>query len=183
MYKIAVLVSGDGSNLQAIIDSVYKGRLNCTIEAVISDREGTYGIERAKKNNIVTYIFSKKQYGDMLSAEILKVVEDKVDLIVLAGFLSILKGDILNIFKNKIINIHPSLLPLFCGNNMYGLRVHEKAIQAGAKVSGCTVHYVEDGIDTGSIILQKTVPVFSDDTPQTLQKEYWSRSIMLCLRS
>jgi phosphoribosylglycinamide formyltransferase-1 len=170
LYKIAVLVSGSGSNLQAIIDSINKGELNCTIGAVISDKEDAYGIERAKSNNIATYVFSKKQYGDKLSAEILKVVEGKVDLIVLAGFLSILKGDILNIFKNKIINIHPSLLPLFCGSNMYGIKVHEKVIESGAKVSGCTVHYVEAGIDTGNIILQKTVPVCGDDTPLILQK-------------
>jgi len=170
LYKIAVLVSGSGSNLGAIIDSINKGELNCTIEAVISDKEGTYGIERAKNNNIPTYVFSKKKYGEVLSTEILKVVQGKVDLIVLAGFLSILKGEILNLFKNNIINIHPSLLPLFSGSNMYGIKVHEKAIESGAKVSGCTVHYVEAGIDTGNIILQKTVLVYRNDTPETLQK-------------
>lgn len=170
MYKIAVLVSGSGSNLEAIIDSINKEELNCTIEAVISDKEGAYGIKRAKDNNISTYIFSRKQYGDKLSSEILKILEGKVDLIVLAGFLSILKGDILEIFKNRIINIHPSLLPLFCGSHMYGIKVHEKVIESGVKVSGCTVHYVEAGIDTGNIILQKTVAVCSDDTALTLQK-------------
>jgi phosphoribosylglycinamide formyltransferase-1 len=163
-------VSGSGSNLEAIIDGINKGKLNCVIEVVISDRVGAYGLERAKNNNINTYTFSRKKYGDKLSNEILKVVEGKVDLIVLAGFLSILKGDILDIFKNKIINIHPSLLPLFCGSNMYGIKVHEKAIESGAKVSGCTVHYVDASIDTGNIILQKTVPVNFDDTPEVLQK-------------
>ena len=170
MYKITVLVSGSGSNLEAIIDSINEGKLNCIIEAVISDKEDAYGLVRAKNNNITTYILSKKQYGEGLSSEILKTVEGKVDLIVLAGFLSILKGDILNVFKNNIINIHPSLLPLFCGSSMYGIKVHEKAIESGTKVSGCSVHYVEAGIDTGNIILQKTVPVYSDDTAETLQK-------------
>ena len=170
MYKIAVLVSGSGSNLEAIIDSINKGELNCAIQVVISDREEAYGLERAKNNNINTYTFSRKKYGDKLSNEILKVVEGKVDLIVLAGFLSILKGDILDIFKNKIINIHPSLLPLFCGSNMYGIKVHEKVIESGTKVSGCSVHYVDASIDTGKIILQKTVPVHWDDTPEILQK-------------
>ena len=170
MFKIAVLISGSGSNLQSIIDKVNDGYLNCKIEAVISDKENAYGLERAKKENIATYVFSRKQYGSSISDEILKVLKDKADLIVLAGFLSILQGDVNEVFKNRIINIHPSLIPSFCGHGMYGIKVHENAVKYGVKVSGCTVHIVDTGTDTGPIILQKTVPVFSDDTAEVLQK-------------
>lgn len=170
MFKIAVLISGSGSNLQSIIDKINEGYLNCKIEAVISDKENAYGLERAKLNNIKTYVFSRKQYGSSISDEILKVLKDKADLIVLAGFLSILQGDINEVFKNRIINIHPSLIPSFCGHGMYGIKVHENAIKYGVKVSGCTVHIVDTGTDTGPIILQKTVPVLSDDTAEVLQK-------------
>lgn len=170
MLKIAVLVSGSGSNLQSIIDSIASGYLNCKIEAVISDKEGAFGLTRAREKNINTYVFTKKAYGDKLSDEILKVIEGKADIIVLAGFLSILKGDILKKFRNKIINIHPSLIPAFCGNGMYGLKVHEKAVEYGVKVSGCTVHFVDEETDAGPIILQKTVPVFAEDTAKDLQE-------------
>jgi phosphoribosylglycinamide formyltransferase 1 len=169
LFKIAVLISGNGSNLQAIIDNINKGNLNCQIEAVISDKDGAYGIERAQASNIKTYNFDKKIYGDEISDEILKVVRDKVDFVVLAGFLSVLKGELLKVFKDKIINIHPSLIPAFCGNKMYGIKVHESAIEYGVKVSGCTVHFVDEGTDTGPIILQKVVPVLYDDTAQKLQ--------------
>lgn len=169
MLKIAVLISGSGSNLQSIIDSIASGYLNCSIEAVISDKESAFGLQRAKEKNINTYVFTKKAYGNTVSDEIFKVVNDKVDLIVLAGFLSILKGDILKKFKNKIINIHPSLIPAFCGNGMYGLKVHEKAVEYGVKVSGCTVHFVDEETDAGPIILQKTVPVLNADTAKDLQ--------------
>lgn len=170
MLKIAVLVSGSGSNLQSIIDSIASGYLNCSIEAVISDKESAFGLQRAKEKNINTYVFTKKAYGDTVSDEIFKVIHGKVDLIVLAGFLSILKGDILKKFKNKIINIHPSLIPAFCGNGMYGLKVHEKAVEYGVKVSGCTVHFVDEETDAGPIILQKTVPVLNTDTAKDLQE-------------
>lgn len=171
MYKIAVLISGGGTNLQSIIDNVKSGYLDCKIEIVISDNEKAYGIERAKENDIYAIALGKKQYGDKLSDEILKVVEERgVDLIVTAGFLSILKGDLLKKFKNRIINIHPSLIPSFCGKGMYGLNVHKAAINYGVKVSGCTVHFVDTGTDTGPIIIQKTVPVFAEDTAEILQK-------------
>lgn len=170
MFKIAVLVSGGGSNLQAIIDGIEAGNINCSIEAVISDREGTFGIERAKKKGIPTYVIDRKTYGGELSNELFKIIKGKVDLIVLAGFLSILKGEIVSEFKNKIINIHPSLIPAFCGAGMHGIRVHERALEYGVKVSGCTVHFVDDGTDTGPIIIQRVVPVYDDDTPQTLQQ-------------
>lgn len=171
MFKIAVLISGGGTNLQSIIDKVKSGYLNCKIEIVISDSEKAYGIERAKENNIYAIALNKKQYGDKLSDEVLKIVDEKgVDLIVTAGFLSILKGDLLRKFKNRIINIHPSLIPSFCGKGMYGLNVHKAAINYGVKVSGCTVHFVDTGTDTGPIIIQKSVPVFAEDTAEVLQK-------------
>ncbi|WP_085829280.1 phosphoribosylglycinamide formyltransferase [Clostridium massiliodielmoense] len=170
MLKIAVLISGGGSNLQSIIDNIESKKLNCSIECVISDKEGAFGIERAKEHNIKTFVFDRKIYKNTLSQKILEVLEEKVDLIVLAGYLSIIKGDILKKFKNKIINIHPSLIPSFCGKGMYGIKVHEKALEYGVKVTGCTVHFVDEGTDTGSIIIQKTVNVENDDTPEVLQK-------------
>lgn len=170
MLRIAVLISGNGSNLQAIIDNIASGYLNCSIEMVISDKEGVYGLERARKKNIVTYVFDKKIYGTALSKEILKVTLGKVDLIVLAGFLSILDKEIIDCFKNRIINIHPSLIPAFCGPKMYGIKVHESAISYGVKYSGCTVHYVDESIDTGAIISQRVVPVFPEDTAEMLQQ-------------
>lgn len=169
MFKIAVLISGNGSNLQAIIDNISTGKLACTIEAVISDKPDVFGLERANKAGIKTYTFDKKTYGEDLSQKIFKVVENNVDFIVLAGFLSVLNGELLEKFKNKIINIHPALIPSFCGNGMYGIRVHESAIQYGVKFSGCTVHFVDNGTDTGPIILQKTVPVYFKDSARDLQ--------------
>ncbi|MBU3128481.1 phosphoribosylglycinamide formyltransferase [Clostridium tagluense] len=170
MLKIALLLSGSGSNLQAIIDNIESGYLNCSIEAVISDKKDVYGIERAKAKNIKTYVVDKKEYGTKLSDEILKILDDNVDLIVLAGFLSILQGDVLEKFKNKIINIHPALIPCFCGPGMYGIKVHEKAIEYGVKVSGCSVHFVDAGTDSGPIIIQKVVQVYEKDTAIDLQK-------------
>lgn len=170
MFKIAVLISGSGSNLQALIDAVSEKKINCSIEYVISDRDGAFGIERAKNNNIKTYVLDRTYYKESLSDEILKIVDGRVDLIVLAGFLSILKGEILKRFKNKIINIHPSLIPSFCGPKMYGIKVHEAAIEYGVKISGCTVHFIDEGTDTGPIILQRAVCVYDNDTPKSLQQ-------------
>jgi phosphoribosylglycinamide formyltransferase-1 len=170
LLKVAVLISGSGSNLQAIIDSIESGYLNCSIEAVISDKKDVYGIDRAKSKNINTYVVDKKQHGAKLSDEILKILEGKVDLIVLAGFLSILEGEILELFKNKIINVHPALIPSFCGAGMYGIKVHEKALECGVKVSGCTVHFVDAGTDSGPIIIQNVVQVYSEDTAKELQQ-------------
>jgi len=170
MFKIAVLVSGGGTDLQSIIDAVDNGYLDVKIEAVISDKEGIFGIERAKKHGIKTYTFDRKEYKGRISDEILKITYGKVDLIVLAGWLSILKGELIDKFKGKIINIHPSLIPSFCGDGMYGLKVHQKAVEYGVKISGCTVHFVDDGTDTGPIIMQKSVPVLNYDTAETLQK-------------
>jgi phosphoribosylglycinamide formyltransferase 1 len=170
LLKIAVLISGSGSNLQAIIDSIEAGKLQCIIEMVISDKEGTLGIERARSKGIKTYVLDRKLYGKALSKEILKLVKDKVDLIVLAGFLSILDKELITTFKNRIINIHPSLIPSFCGPSMYGIKVHQKAVDYGVKFSGCTVHFVDEGTDTGAIICQRTVPVYPEDTAELLQK-------------
>lgn len=169
MFKIAVLVSGSGSNLKSIMDNIDSGYLNCSIEAVISDKSDVYGLERAKSKNIKTYVVDKKKYGVKLSDEILAIVQGKVDLIVLAGFLSILRGNIIEVFENRIINIHPALIPAFCGAGMYGIKVHESAIEYGVKVSGCTVHFVDKCTDSGPIIIQKVVEVYSEDTAIDLQ--------------
>ncbi|WML35575.1 phosphoribosylglycinamide formyltransferase [Clostridium sp. OS1-26] len=171
MFKIAVLVSGGGTNLQSIIDAIKSGYLsNCSIEAVISDRKEVYALERAVTNDIKAYVIDRKIHKGRVSDEILKLLCDKVDLIVCAGWLSILKGDLISKFENKIINIHPSLIPAFCGDGMYGIKVHESAVEHGAKISGCTVHFVDNGTDTGPIILQKTVSVYGEDTAEILQK-------------
>ena len=170
MFKIAVLVSGGGTNLQSIIDAVKVGELDCKVEMVISSKDGVYALERAKKAGIDTYVVSKKEYGENQSNRILELTEGKVDLIVLAGYLSILDGQILDKFKNRIINIHPSLIPSFCGPNMYWLHVHEAAIKKGVKVSGCTVHFVNNEVDGGAIILQEAVPVYFEDSAEDLQK-------------
>lgn len=171
MFKIAVLISGGGTDLQSIIDAIENDEIvGAEIAAVVSDKKGAFGIERAEKHGIKTYVFDRKEYKGKVSDEVLNLLRGKVDLIVLAGFLSILNGDLLHEFKDKIINIHPSLIPSFCGNGMYGLKVHEKAIEYGVKISGCTVHFVDEGTDTGAIILQKAVEVLDDDTAETLQR-------------
>lgn len=170
MFKIAVLISGGGTNLQSIINAIESKQINCKIEMVIGSREDIYGFERAKKHNIDTFIVNKKIYGEKFSDKILELTKGKVDLIVLAGFLSILEGKILEEFNNKIINIHPSLIPSFCGAGMYGLKVHEAAIKSGVKFSGCTVHFVNSEVDGGAILLQEVVPVYFEDDSATLQK-------------
>ncbi|WP_238906920.1 phosphoribosylglycinamide formyltransferase [Clostridium sp. YIM B02506] len=170
MLRIAVLVSGGGSNLQAIIDGVKDGSLDCEIKYVIADSEKAYGLERARVNGIEAISFDRKEYKREISNKILELIRDKVDLIVLAGYLSILDGEILKEFRNRIINIHPSLIPSFCGGGMYGIKVHEAAIKKGVKYSGCTVHFVNEEVDGGEILLQKVVPVLEEDTPKELQE-------------
>lgn len=171
MFKIAVLASGGGSNLQSIIDNIENGFLNCTIEMIIGSKEEIYALERGKENGIETFVVSRKDYGNKTSDKILELAKERnIDLIVLAGYLSILEGNILKEYKNKIINIHPSLIPSFCGEKMYGLNVHKAAIKKGVKVSGCTVHFVNDEVDGGEIIIQKAVPVYFEDTAEVLQK-------------
>ncbi|AQR93848.1 phosphoribosylglycinamide formyltransferase [Clostridium saccharoperbutylacetonicum] len=170
MFKIAVLVSGGGTDLQSVIDAVENKELNVKIEMVIGSRDNIYALERAKKHDIETFVISRKEYREKASDKILELTKGKVDLIVLAGFLAILDGDILKEFDNKIINIHPSLIPSFCGAGMYGLKVHEAVIKSGVKFSGCTVHFVNSEVDGGAILLQEVVPVYFEDDAETLQK-------------
>ena len=171
MFKIAVLASGSGSNLQSIIDAIENKRLNCKIEMVIGSKEEIFALDRARANAIETHVVSKKEYGDKTSDKILELTKGKVDLIVLAGYLSILQGDILKEFKGRIINIHPSLIPSFCGPSMYGIKVHEAVLKSGVKVTGCTVHFVNEEIDGGAIILQEVVKVDFEDTKEEIQKK------------
>ena len=170
MFKIAVLVSGGGTNLQEIIDNIENKRLNCKIEYIIADRD-CYSLERGRKYNIKSVLLDKKEYGNKLSNEINKVLENKVDLIVLAGYLSIIDKDFISDWNNKIINIHPSLLPKYGGKGMYGMKVHEAVIANKEKKSGCTVHFVDVDIDTGKILLQRKVDVSNNETSESLQKK------------
>ncbi len=170
MFKIGVLVSGGGSNLQSIIDKSQSGELQCKVEVVIGDRE-CYGVERAKEAGIDGYTLDRKVLKKELCREIDKIVSERgIDLIVLAGFLSIIDEEFVNKWKGRIINIHPSLLPKFGGPGMYGIRVHEAVLKAGEQESGCTVHYIDTGVDSGEIIAQKRVKVLEGDTPEILQK-------------
>lgn len=170
MFKIGVLVSGGGSNLQSIIDKSKSGELQCKVEVVIGDRE-CYGVERAKEAGIDGYTLDRKVLKKELCREIDKIISERgIDLIVLAGFLSIIDEEFVNKWKGRIINIHPSLLPKFGGPGMYGIRVHEAVLKAGEQESGCTVHYVDTAVDSGEIIAQKRVKVLEGDTPEILQK-------------
>ena len=170
MPKIAVLISGGGSNLQSVIDNIKNKKLNCTIEYVISDRE-CLGMKRAENEGIKTVFLDRKKYKNSLSEKIREILEEKVDYIVLAGFLSILTPEFVKNWDRRIINIHPSLLPKYGGAGMYGIKIHEAVIKNKEKESGCTVHYVDTGIDTGEIIIQEKVTVEPDDTPETLQQK------------
>ena len=167
MLKVAVLVSGGGSNLQSILDY---GQETFKVEMVIGSKEGIYGLERAKNAGVSTYVVSRKEYGKETSNKILELTRGKVDLIVLAGYLSILDGEILKEFKDRIINIHPSLIPSFCGDKMYGMHVHNAVRASGVRFTGCTVHFVNEEVDGGAIILQEVVPVYFDDTAEDIQK-------------
>ncbi|EFD05992.1 phosphoribosylglycinamide formyltransferase [Peptostreptococcus anaerobius] len=164
MKNIGVLVSGGGTNLQSVIDNIESGKINGQIKVVISNKESAYALERARKQGIkAIYLNGEKEIIEELK-------NNDVDLVVLAGFLKILSHDFTRAFENKIINIHPSLIPSFCGKGYYGLKVHEAAVEYGVKVSGATVHFVDENTDTGAIIMQKTVDVLPDDSAQDLQK-------------
>lgn len=174
MLRIAVLVSGGGTNLQALIDAQNSGIIkNGKIELVLSSKDGVYALERAKNVNIKTEVVSRKDYSDIeaYSLKLIEVLkENNIDLIVLAGFMTIFSESVSKAFENKIVNVHPALIPSFCGKGFYGLHVHEAALEKGVKLSGATVHFVTEVCDGGPIILQKAVEVKDDDTPETLQK-------------
>ena len=182
--RIAVFVSGSGSNLQSIIDNIENGTLNCEISYVIADRE-CFGLERAEKHGIKSIMLDKKLFGNKLSDEISAILEndiEKTDYIVLAGYLSILSESFINKWTRKIINIHPSLLPKYGGKGMYGIKVHEAVIANKEKESGCTIHFVDNGIDTGEIITNVKVPVYEDDTPEILQKRVLEKEHVLLIK-
>ena len=174
MLKIAVLVSGGGTNLQAIIDQVEDGRLpDVKIAAVISNNAGAYALERAKKHGIPACCISPKNYETRaaFNQALIEALENVApDLIVLAGFLVVIPPEMVEKFAGRIINIHPSLIPSFCGTGYYGLKVHEAALARGVKISGATVHIVDSGTDTGPILIQKAVEVREGDTPEVLQR-------------
>ncbi|MBR9946596.1 phosphoribosylglycinamide formyltransferase [Clostridiaceae bacterium Marseille-Q4145] len=173
MLKLAVLVSGGGTNLQSIIDSIADGRItNAEIKVVISNNKNAYALERAAKTGIPAKALSPKDFTDREAfndALLQALIDSEADLVVLAGCLVVIPPKIVEYFKNRIINIHPSLIPSFCGKDYYGLKVHEGVLNRGVKVTGATVHFVDDGTDTGPIILQKAVEVHQDDTPKSLQ--------------
>lgn len=174
MKNIVVLVSGGGTNLQALIDAEKRGETgNGKITCVISSKEDAYALERAKNNGIKTIVLKRKDYPDVASyskamADTLKA--ENADLVVYAGFMTILDEQVCNAFPYKMINVHPALIPSFCGKGFYGLHVHEAALAKGVKLSGATVHFVTEECDGGPIILQKAVEVKNGDTPETLQK-------------
>lgn len=174
MKNIVVLVSGGGTNLQALIDAeksgiIKGGRITC----VISSKEGVYALERAAQNGIKSRVIPRKEYPDIASytkAVTDALIEEKADLVVYAGFMTILDEQVVKAFPYKMMNVHPALIPSFCGKGFYGLRVHEAALEKGVKLSGATVHFVTEECDGGPIIMQKAVPVENGDTPETLQR-------------
>ncbi len=173
MKTLAVLISGGGSNLQALIDNIEAGNIKARIGVVISSREDAYGLKRAKEHSIPAYCISKSAYEDIDTFN--RVLLDKLeqhgtDLIVLAGYLNILSPDIIKRYPNRIINIHPSLIPSFCGKGYYGMKVHQSVLDYGVKITGATAHFVDEGTDTGPIILQKAVEVYEDDDAKSLSK-------------
>ena len=174
MLKIAVCVSGGGTNLQAIIDGIENQTItNAEIKVVISNNKNAYALERAKQHGIEAVCISPKDYEsrDAFNEEFLAKLDSyEVDLVVLAGFLVVIPPQMIKEYRNRIINIHPSLIPSFCGTGYYGLKVHEGALARGVKVTGATVHFVDEGTDTGPIILQKAVAVEEGDTPEILQR-------------
>ncbi len=174
MLKLAVLVSGGGTNLQAIMDSIEDGRItNARIEVVISNNKNAYALERGKSAGIESVCISPKDYSsreEFNLAFLEKLDSYQVDLVVLAGFLVVIPAMMIEKYKNRMINIHPSLIPSFCGKGYYGLKVHEAALEKGVKVTGATVHFVDEGTDTGPIILQQPVAVKQGDTPEALQR-------------
>ncbi len=185
MLNIAVFVSGGGTNLQAIIDNIEDGTISkARIALVISNKADAYALERAKKYNIKTKVISKKDFEDRMDYinEQLNILEEyKIDLIVLAGYLSIVPELIIKKYTNQIINIHPSLIPAFSGKGYYGLKVHEEVLKRGCKLTGATVHFVDEGTDTGPIIMQKAIEVKINDTAESLQKRVMEKAEWMIL--
>lgn len=174
MKKIAVLVSGGGTNLQAILDACDNGTIKSgKVDVVVSSKEGAYALERAKNHGVEGIVIPKKDYPDRAeyTKKLIEVLQNRgIDLVVLAGFMIILDGEFTRTFENRVINVHPALIPSFCGEGFYGLHVHEAALKKGVKLSGATVHFVNEVCDGGPIIAQRAVAIAEGDTPETLQR-------------
>ena len=185
MKRIAVLVSGGGTNLQALIDAKAAGKIpEGEFAAVVASSPDAYALQRAEKAGIPTYVINRKDYSsnqELTIALTALLQEQKIDLIVLAGFMYILTGELVNAYPNAILNVHPALIPTFCGEGCYGLHVHEKALAYGVKVSGATVHFVSEECDGGPIILQKAVNVEEGDTPEVLQRRIMEQAEWIIL--
>ncbi len=185
MLRVGVLVSGGGTNLQAILDAVDNGTItNAKIEVVISNNAGAYALERAKNHNVAAECVSPKDFAtrdEFNEALLAKIDSYNLDLIVLAGFLVKIPESMIAKYRNKIVNIHPSLIPSFCGVGYYGLKVHEAALARGVKLTGATVHFVDEGMDSGPIILQKAVEVLPGDTPEVLQRRVMEQAEWILL--
>ena len=185
MLRVVVLVSGGGTNLQAIMDAVDNGTItNTEIVGVISNNKNAYALERAAKRGVKNICVSPKDFASRaeFNEGLLKAVDEiQADLIVLAGFLVVIPEQMIEKYRNRIINVHPSLIPSFCGTGFYGLKVHEAALETGVKVVGATVHFVDEGTDTGAIILQKAVAVEKGDTPEILQRRVMEQAEWLIL--
>ena len=185
MLRVGVLVSGGGTNLQAILDAIDAGTIrNAKVEVAISNNAGAFALERAKKHGIPAECLSPKEFAsreEFNEALVAKIDSYHLDLIVLAGYLVKIPAAMIEKYRNKIINIHPSLIPSFCGVGFYGLKVHEAALERGVKVTGATVHFVDSGMDTGPIILQKAVEVQDGDTPEVLQRRVMEQAEWILL--
>ena len=185
MLRVGVMVSGGGTNLQAILDAIDSGKItNAKVEVVISNNPGAYALERARNHGIEAVCISPKSFENRTASNeafLKKTDEYNLDLIVLAGFLVTIPEEMIRKYRNKIINIHPSLIPSFCGVGYYGLKVHEAALARGVKVTGATVHYVDEGVDSGPILLQKAVEVQPGDTPQVLQRRVMEQAEWIIL--
>ncbi|HCD44652.1 MAG TPA: phosphoribosylglycinamide formyltransferase [Lachnoclostridium sp.] len=185
MLKIGILVSGGGTNLQAVLDAIDCGRItNAEVTVVISNNQNAYALERARKHGIEASCISPVDFQereDFYEALLSKIDQYCLDLIVLAGYLVAIPLSMIQKYGNRIINVHPSLIPSFCGKGYYGLKVHEAALARGVKVTGATVHYVDEGMDTGPILLQKAVEVREGDTPETLQRRVMEEAEWLIL--
>jgi phosphoribosylglycinamide formyltransferase-1 len=185
MLKIGILVSGEGTNLQAVLDAIDCGRItNSEVTVVISNNQNAYALERARKHGIEALCISPVDFQereDFYEALLSKIDQYCLDLIVLAGYLVAIPVSMIQKYRNRIINVHPSLIPSFCGKGYYGLKVHEAALARGVKITGATVHYVDEGMDTGPILLQKAVEVREGDTPETLQRRVMEEAEWLIL--